>query len=849
MFLGVKTLFVAMFALSAPGCVTDEEPQPALVAPVEVAPAPKPPKSATSLLPDAGEILAEPIAPSIAKKYPHLRNYQGHILLGTADIQLVLAGATPIVDTSALWQPVILAAFERRPGGWQIKSSLGRVDLAPVAGLMMSSPAVYHAAGVDMGADKATGVAHAAIVLTAEAQPKQLVQVRLDGERRSVTLTIDDFSSPGRTSDRTWQLRLRSDTVTNLVGQETQLGSVSGSPYVVRYDGADVAALMSFRLAQVHDDFGELVVQPESMRPGQSGNPPIEGYELALSRGAVANLHARVQAISDCLYGVKRPKKMLSDAARATWLATCRSDVPEHRAKITLPATDAGGSSAPQPVYLFDDNGAALTYNALFAGESLDLALPAGVRLQFADTRSGRILPGSEPIDLTPAAATLQDDSKPIAVVLPPRRAHSLRIMPFNGDDRAAFVSVSRLDMPRGHALAVDFENDESATRLSDGLFLVKDWPLKLELLDGGYQIDVTRGDDGTICTLRLTVGEGRAEKVSCPKATFTTEIPGLRDQATLDIATVAPPDAGQVEVIRHAFGVDAMVAPVTVAVPTAASPQMLPVLRLDDEQSGLTMQLTPADTELAERWAAEPQGEGQERLERFVKFARREAPDSWLELGCPVAMPPAEYRYLVGRLDPDAVRLIGCWQGDDLETQMLGAAAEGRVGPPLQFTTVSVLHDLTFAGFFPRLLVSKAASASAAELAAALKRGEFSVTAGAAVTDVQLEKSNAAGSTHVVSFNFAATRESRPRYVVLYTEDGRLKRETVSEGGGDAPVKVQVNLTPPKGARYLRIEIKGSPRRTTMSRMFDLDEGVIMAATNFIALSSAQDKKAGVTP
>lgn len=831
MFLGVKPLLVAIFALSAASCVTEAEAPTAEMPPVVVDPVAKLPKSITTLpKAEPGAVLAEPIAPRVARDYPHLRDYQGHLLLSTTDLQLVIAGATPIVDAKAVWQPVILAAFERRFEQWQVKSSLGRVDLAPVAGLIVSNPAVFHAAGVDMGADKATNVAHAAIVLVAEGQPKQLVQVRLDGETRSVTLTIDDFSMPGRTSDRAWQLRLRSDTVSSVIGPERQLGGVSGSPYVVRYDGADVSAVLPFRMAQVHDDFDELIIQPEGLRPGQSAVLPVEGYELALSRGAVANIHARSAAIEACLYGDKKPKKALSDTARATWLATCRSDTPERRVKVTLPDNDGGGSSASQPLYVFDDNGSPLTYNALYAGESLDLSLPAGSPLHFADTRSGRVIPGSEAVDAT--------------LTLPIRRTRSLRLHPASGDDRAAFVSVNRLDMPRGHAAAVDFEDDDAATRLSDGLFLVKAWPLGLELIEGGYQIDVTRGDDGTICTLRLTVGGGRPGKVTCPKATFTTEIPGVRDEVTLDVEATSATDPAANETIRHAYGVDAVLAPVAVASTVTPSPQMLPVLRLNDEQSGITLQLTPADEELAERWAAEPQGEGQERLERFVRFARREAPDGWLELGCPVAMSPAEYRQLVGRLDPDAVRLIGCWQGDDLDAQMLAAGTAERSGPPLQFTTVSVLHDLTLASFFPRLLLPKAAGESAAQLAAALKSGAFSVTAGAALTDVQLAKSTVAGSTHVVSFNFAATRESRPRYVVLYTEAGRLKRETIAEGG-DAPVKMQISLTPPKGSRYLRIEIKGSPRRATMSRMFDLDEGVIMAATNFIPLSSTQAKVA----
>jgi hypothetical protein len=839
MFFRAKAVFAAVFVALLGGCVTDGQPEASQVAAPPAAPeAPPlttPDSHSESPKSEPGELLALPIDPIIAKRYTHLRPYQGHLLLGVADLQLVIAGASAFVDLSVTWQPVVLAGYELRHGVWQLKSALGRVDLAPVGTGAGVAPVAYHAAAIDTGVDKAANVARAGIVLVAEGEPRQLVQIHLDGATHVMTMTIDDYATPGRPSDRPWKLRLRAPTASDVVGEERQLGGLTGVPYVVRHDGGDVIGVVAYRVAQSRDHWGEFFLEPDTPRAGAATGPAVEGYEIALTRAAVANVHARLAAVESCLYGAQRPKKILSDAARATWLATCKAERGVPAATLTLPEGDAGGSAAPQPVYVFDENGVALTYNALYAGESVAVTLPAGRRLQFADTRSGRLIDGSVPLDLT-VQAPADAAATAFALTLPARRARTMRLSLAAGDVRAAFVSVSRLDMPRGHALAVAFSDDDKVVRLGNGLFLVKDWPLQLKLIEGGYQVDVARGGDGTFCTLRLTVAADRPDRVTCPKPTFTTAIPGLADQTTIDAALAAPEDPKAYDAARAAFGARLFTTPLTVAAPTPNVVESIPVLRLDDDRSGMTLQLAPADAALVERWAAEPQGEGQERLERFARFARREAPDGWLELGCPVAMPAAEYRHLVERLDPDAVRAYGCW--DAAERDAIIAAP--RTGSPLQLTTVSVLQDATQAGFFPRLVLSGSV-ASPADAAAALKRGAFGISAGAVISNPEVK---GVGAAQTVSFDLAASRESRPRYVVLYTELGRFKRETLAEVGDEA-VKMQVSFTLPNGARYLRIEVKGSPRRSSMSRMFDLDEGVVMAATNFLPLNAPKRQAA----
>lgn len=62
-------------------------------------------------------LLAEPITPELVKKYPHLKDHLGQIILGNNKVHVILAGVSPFPAKSP-WQPTILDTYRIKGGIW-----------------------------------------------------------------------------------------------------------------------------------------------------------------------------------------------------------------------------------------------------------------------------------------------------------------------------------------------------------------------------------------------------------------------------------------------------------------------------------------------------------------------------------------------------------------------------------------------------------------------------------------------------------------------------------------------------------------------------------------------------------
>ena len=606
-----------------------------------------------------------------------------------------------------------------------------------------------------------------------------------------------------------WKLRFRAVGALNLVARDEQVGAFRGIPYLIRYQGAEILSVVGFRPFDVEEQLGQMTLSPELGIDA----PVVDGWQIMIGRDAALGTLASAGTIKGCMYA--------KDRAVAKLVPGCNTDATFGPLTASLPARDAGRQDVSQPLFVYDAAGHPVFYTALFAGESVSVMLPRAAGYRLADTRSGRALK-----DIAPFAIPGADGFK---TELAARGAGRILIDP--GEDRSpAMVTVNRLDQPKGLPVSPGLaEPSRQVTQLSANSFLVREWPVEFPLLSGAYVVELARGGDGVFCNVRAQIVGDQIRRHLCPALTYKTEIRSEGAFVAADLTAADVQTEGELgDVLKKVYGVTFMP----------------PALTVDDDETGLQLRFVPGSKDLDTRWTAARGRLKGGVLPRFAKFIRAqpEAVSGLLELGCPapgVTLP--EYERVAARVNADAVRLFGCATGFEQNEQL---AAAGRIvrrkKAPLAITSVSPLAHAVSGAFFPRLFVPSRDLGEKPELPAFLghvKAGDAIATAGSVIRLVALKARGGQHGDYDATVEVAASPEVRPRFIFLYTELGPLKREPVPDGV--EPVRTVKISFSAADAQWLRIEARGSSRRSSVSQLFDRNYGVALATSGFQPLKA----------
>lgn len=750
---------------------------PEVFQPTDVVPEPQVPAVAAAKvevpeekLPDA---YAEPISPQTVQRFKHLKPYQGHLVLGGATLQVVLAGV-PAKEPAAGWQPAVLAVFELRDGYFQRSAALAGLDLNPLG------DAVLFPIGVDLGTEKTAKLAFVTQVYAAS-EPKvgkQAMTWRFDAEQATLAMVMGEFGGAALKAPKgghKWKIRLKGDGA----------GTVIGKGYWQRFADADVVTFFPYRHLNAAATATSLELEP---KPNEGST--LDGFELLLGRDAAGRTLARAASLEDCLFGTQKPRKPLKEEAKLGWILACQ--VSGMKATLRLVPSAADQSAALRPVYVFSGDGVPLLYTALDGSkDSTDLLLPvSGETYQLADTRHGRVVPG------TTVIAPVDGQTKTVEV--PALPSGLLRIAP-GTSKAAAILTVRRFDRDGGSDAGIVAAGDgDSQLRLAKDRLLIRSWPADLELEAGGYQLTLSRGGDGTLCAFKTQIQANRRVVLACDKG----KAPGAKDapdQTYLDLAAAEGRDLPLAS-MRQALGVDLLAEPVD---ETGGRAAPLRVLRFEDDATGTVISFVPATAALAGRWEKQRKGLSHEDLTtRFVRLVRGEGGPGIVELGCPgPGTSGFDYELLVQRVQPDAVRLFGC-AGEARDGEWLALydrlAASRR--QPYLLTPESGLRATQSQP--PRLLLRSAPKTLQQKpetLIRALLYGAYEIRAGGGVSLTKVTRTPKTGMVADVAFE----AESPAAMLALYGENGLIKEEKVAASG-------QVSI-PLRGAEtsWLRAELR----------------------------------------
>jgi len=817
-------------------------------------------------------VVAEPVSPQSVLRFPHLRPFIGHILLATPNLQVVLTGVAALAEPSP-WQRAVEAVFVRQGQGWQVHGAWSGLDLLgpgaaeprQVAESSLQGPPnqsaiqPWHALSVDIGRSEDPAAAYASFIFGRDSMGEKnplVVTWRLgaSGDRLSVTFGANNATGHSPPKEATgvsaWRLRLHGQGALDLMAQSRP---AVGEPaaFAVRHGVNSSGAILGYQKL-VHLSGAEPVLGAKAESP----RPPLDGYEFLLTPPAVATAWARSALIHSCLYGVDEPRRFPSAAAKLDWLDSCTPQVKTGTVLLTM-AEDEKAPGLVMPVYIFAANGQLL--QALMLGvnqRQLSVSLPPGSGYLLADTPAGRRIAATQPFAVTTGTVT--------TMALPPRSVGQLEVSWPQAKSAAARIIVESTtgDDLSDHVVdgpVADVARDPSASqaplqvRVSPRAWMVNRPVFRTSLLAGHYRVTVLN-HGGVICQQHAEVASGRLYALRCP-AFVPVSWPRVLSLADLSLPSdgAATGEERVRPLLAQALGVSMLgVDGASGLEPDhgnakASGVSRLPMLSVSD--AGQSLYFWPTTASLTKRWDLALRQAPINPLQRFARFLQDEQAGGVIELGCPAqGQSPREYKVLVGRFKPTALRLIGCRSSvaSTAEWLSLWAQLAAQASPPLLLTTDANAAIEAGRPFPPLLSFEGLPAPESPALAAGLLERRFNVSLGATAALRGLVPARRGGSKEAnaipgvfdLTFSLFLVKASQELELTVFTEHGKIKRALLPTATTGSQL-VSVAGLKLGNAAWLRVEVHGKPAGLLAASAGEVFDDSLLAATQFISISS----------
>ena len=813
-------------------------------------------------------IIAEPVSPQSVLRFPHLRPFIGHILLATANLQVVLTGVAALAEPSP-WQRAVEAVFVRQGQGWQAHAAWSGLDLraeprqveAPPLQGPPKQPAIqpWHALSVDIGRSEDPAAAYASFIFGRDSMGEKspmVVTWRLGASGDRLSVTFEASNPTGRsppkeaTAVSAWRLRLHGQGALDLIAP-SRVAVGEPAAFALHYGVNSSAAILGYQKL-VFSPGAEPVLGAKAESP----RPLLDGYEFLLTPPAVATAWARSALIRSCLQGVDEPRRFPTAAAKLDWLDSCAPQVKTGAVLLTM-AEDEKAPGLVMPVYVFAANGQ--LQQALMLGANqrqLSVSLPPGSGYLLADTPAGRRIAATQPFAVT--AGTV------VTVALPPRPVGQLEVSwpPTKSAAARIIVESTTGDDSSDHVVGgpvADGPHDPSASqaplqeRLSSRAWMVNRPLFRSSLLAGHYRVTVLN-HGSVICQQHAEVTPGRLYALSCPAV---VPLPWPRVLSLADLSLPSDGTATGAETVRpllaQALGVSVLgVNGASSLEPDhgtakATGVSSLPMLSVSD--AGQSLYFWPTTASLTKRWDLALRQTPVNRLQRFARFLQDEQAGGVIELGCPAqGQSLREYTVLVEQFKPTALRLIGCRSSvaSTAEWLSLWAQLAAQASPPLLLTADANAAIEAGRPFPPLLSFEALLAPESPTLAAGLLDHRFNISLGATATLRGLVPARRDGSKEAnvipgvfdLTFSLFLIKASQQLELTVFTEHGKIKRALLPTATTGSQLVSVAGLKLGKAA-WLRVEVHGKPAGPQAAPAGEAQGDTLLAATQFVSISS----------
>ena len=691
---------------------------------------------------EAGRLIAGPISARVIKSNQHLKGFEGELVLGNSDVQVVVEGAGYGLG-GVVWHPLIKTVFlSDDEGRWRQIRDIWDQGFLDISFLDSKSKGIGSATAItaiDPTVDRELGIAKLTLGVSS-GTPESVSEIVMTLSRSGSLIDVDVKHSG-------WKVRVSSLQRSWLPGtsqfekesepNNKQSGAVPylfSRPGFIDPESPDPAIIISSRgsfTVQRQRKFHVLTyvsTRGETANKNGSSTASTSGFVVAVGQKATSLFPLMQKSISDCgkRGNSRRDLNSCMDEVSQTTFVAGTGSAPVYPVSWTLlspaglPVTEGIWSRKNETLFTFAAQQTIKGWSLLVdrdPGRGISLEGAVVVPSKLGDIRAVIALPESSV------------------------RSVIFSLNSTSGKSRPAILEINRID-PRGDlALMGASVRKSSVIILGSNKILVKRWPFKLELPVGRYSSSLSIGQAGEICRAEFSLSPASkvSQNVVCKledallkrrsfDSFYFDPIPIPSRLAGVDSKTwrlIGWTDAAGADVMRG----EKVDANTGWSLYWYSKKSDFEGSVVDSYRSSSKLEELPAGSGGIDIESAG----GAESIRDISKWIRREYPKSHLVLGCPRnGATEKSIREAIILTTPDSVSSLGC-DGDIKDSDIVKAidsAFKGTGSPtPALFTALDAPGR--FNPFMAIQFDGSARNVEAEELISRLNKHSFGVAAG----------------------------------------------------------------------------------------------------------------------
>ncbi len=759
--------------------------------------------------------LAEPISPEIAARFPHLEPQIGQILLGNAQVQVVISGIPPVPSGNP-WQPAILEMFHKRGDRWEKFGGLGPMDLK-----LSNGRENFTAIGLDTNITSH----RASVIFFLAGKDSQGAKAKLvyhlAAHEPAMQMIFEDFISSKNQNNRPWDWRLRFRPNAGQVHLiPDRFNKEKWRRAVTHVLGDEVISIVSFGPLESDAREGEVVIG------APRGQAYKAGVEFFIGEESAGRVPFKIVTTESC-YQQLLKKGEVSHSS----LIDCRLKARPGFLKLALFPEENPIASFPRLIFFRDQDNRMVGAVPGVAGRDYQVFM--------SQQDVYRIIEVNEQGEQRRAEFTLNENQVG-KLTLAPRKPANLRVELFSPTERLnapAVMEIVNANEPRAIPVGKYAPSDATIEPLSPYFLLVKKWPVSVLLPAAKYQVSVYRGNMGKICQKEVLLPAVTRQQVDC-RVDATREKSRLKSAALADYSTVLPEQSPGV--LAEVLGVRMLASDPFHASEPTAKVGSLPILEIKDPMLGGTIRLLGATPAVVNAWRQHQEKAKGPIAKQAMAFAREQS--ILTELTCPgTGMNVEDYGRLADQLQPDILQVFGCGSVGHQERllRQINTNLSKKTKAPLLGAASfqqSYFRNFQFAAWaFPTdklPLTGKILTAD--DVLPLIKKGDYSLSAGGYVAFLPTEKPENGKPVKgpiQISVKAEALPGSAPTRVVLWGENDVVQEMKWDETAGrEQTLRFTLKTRPRR--KWLRVELRG--RDEALAKQ---GSEIVLATSNFLSL------------
>lgn len=552
------------------------------------------------------ETYSTPISNMLVRQFSHLRPFEGHLLLSSGNIHVVIAGIPP--DDKQEWIDGIIASFryDHQTSSWKKNPLLQQIQFR------VGSESDHY---VPIG-----------LTTDRNQQRSTLKFILQSSKRRGMRISMSFIAQ--RNQDRFFvQFRHQERSKKDAITLKARVFSKKSSSFLISPHEDHAYGVTAYRNDHVFSFISSSFVNIN--RPNYR--------ELTLvsdSEERTAELRFGFDQHLDIAYRIGQMKECQKDDA------ACMASVP-FTVTLSSAERDRFLPEISHPIMLKDGENKPIAFLGLEQGQDIRLSLfpyqPIKV-IELQSHPSTRAIVKSGPQE----AATLQ---------LPKFSRGTLEAQ-WNPDNNVpARISILRLDDHFAFNRAPQ-KKSNFMLLLNENNTIFNQSPAKINLPTGAYLIRVINERIGLYCSKKVEISPSAISTIFCNRlANEPAPKRGLVRVSSLSQANLHAPLLRLLH--KHQWLTDSKV---------HASPDNIQTISIWDHSESLYVSIYPISSAIHSKWVSWFRPNSARPLKKLLAFREKHTKQSKVEFGCsPESSGILQFEQEIRRLDPDIVQVMGC--------------------------------------------------------------------------------------------------------------------------------------------------------------------------------------------